>query len=93
VLAVKRDGLKHMVALPVRGARKTFRCALTLLAKDREYGAEDLRVLRDLGLEEVFLAAQAAMERRQEACIRKLKTDLNDAGRPAPWRAPSPRVS
>jgi PAS domain-containing protein len=79
VLAVKRDGLKHMVALPVRGARKTFRCALTLLAKDREYGAEDLRVLRDLGLEEVFLAAQAAMERRQEACIRKLKTDLNDA--------------
>jgi PAS domain-containing protein len=77
--AVQRDKLNHMVVLPVRGAGGTFRCVLSLLAKNRKFGAEDARVLRDLGLEEVLLAAQIATERRQEACIRKLKEGLNKA--------------
>lgn len=77
--AVQRDDLNHMVVLPVRGAAGTFRCQLSLLAKDKRYGAEEARVLRDLGLEEILLAAQIAMEGRQDSCVRQLKKNMNDA--------------
>ena len=81
VQAVERDGLSKMVVLPVRGPGGRFRCVLTLLTKDkdRKFGAEDLRVLRDLGLEEVFLAAEAALEQQQAECLRALKRRLNEA--------------
>ena len=79
VRAVREEGLNKLVVLPVRGAGGIFRCSLSLLSSERTYGAADLRALRDLGLEELFLAVQAAMERQREACIQRLKKELNEA--------------
>jgi PAS domain-containing protein len=79
LLSVQRDGLSRMVVLPIRGPGGAFRSALTLLSKDRTYGAEDLRILRDLGLEEVLLAAEGALERAKAICLHDLKQGLNCA--------------
>jgi putative methionine-R-sulfoxide reductase with GAF domain len=79
VRAVKQDGLNKILVLPVRGTGGGFRCSLSLLSKDRTYRATDLRALHDLGLVELFLAVQAAMDRQREACIQRLKKELNEA--------------
>jgi PAS domain-containing protein len=79
VQAVQRDGLSTMIILPVSGPGETFQSGLTLLSKDHRYDAEDLRVLRDLGLEEVFLVAEAAIDRNQADCMRVLKHRLSMA--------------
>lgn len=79
VLAIQRDGLSSMVVLPIQGPGGAFRSTLTLLAKERCYGIEDMRVLRDLGLEQVLLAAQAAIDVEQAARVGELKQSLNGA--------------
>ncbi len=79
VRSVNEDGLNKLVLLPIRGAGGAVRCTLSLLSRERTYGAEDLRILRDLGLEELFLAAQASMERQRDTCIQELKKELNEA--------------
>jgi PAS domain-containing protein len=76
---VTRKGLNQMLVLPVPDPGGRFRSALSLLSRDRAYGSNDLRILRDLGLEEIMQSADAAMERAQAARVRGLKERLNTA--------------
>lgn len=78
-IAVREEGLKNLVCLPVRGTAGEFRCVMSLLSRTQKYGANHLRALRDLGIEEVFLVAQATMDKQQEKTLRKLNKNLNKA--------------
>lgn len=79
VQAIKKDKLTRMLVLPIAGPGGGFRSALSLLSSSHTYGPNDLRTLKELDLEEILQAADAAMDRAQAAEIRALKERLNAA--------------
>jgi PAS domain-containing protein len=77
--AVEQDKLNRMLVLPIAGPGNSFRSSLSLLSRNYTYGPGDLQTLRDLDLEGILQAADAAMERAQATKIGALKERLNAA--------------
>jgi PAS domain-containing protein len=79
VQAIEKDKLSRFLVLPIADAGGGFRSALSLLSRDHMYGPNDLRTLKELGLEEILQAADAAMDRARAAAIGALRERLNAA--------------
>jgi PAS domain-containing protein len=79
VLAMQKYGLRRFLTLPIRGAGRQFRSALSLISRDRLYGSQDLHALRNLRLEEILDSAETDIHRDRANCLRSLTRKLNAA--------------
>jgi len=77
--AIIDDKFQSMIVLPIREAGGRFRSALVLLSRAHKFTADDLRILQNLGVEEVLQAGDAAMQRSRARAERQLRDDLNQA--------------
>ena len=80
VVNLRADGLEGYVALAVKVDGKHYTAALTLMSKSiGRYGKAERDKLRELGVEQALLVADAKLVSRREVNERDLRRKLRDA--------------